>query len=46
LIETPEDFELMGFFESEPVETEPQDGFFAYEFTDKNAVKLVFHLMR
>ncbi len=42
MMETPEEFELIGFFESEPVESDPQDGFYVYEFADKNSVNLVF----
>ncbi len=31
---TPEDLELLEFFESEPTESEPSDGYWCYEFTD------------
>lgn len=32
--ETPSDLELLEFFESEPIESEPSDGYWCYEFTD------------
>ena len=35
---TPEDLELLEFFESDPIESVPSDGYWCYEFTDKNGV--------
>jgi len=34
--ETPEAIELLEFFESEPVEAIPSDGYWCYEFIDVN----------
>ena len=42
MMKFPEDFELLDFFGSEPIECEPQDGLFAYRFADQNGVTLVF----
>jgi len=36
--ETPEDLELLEFFEAEPIESEPSDGFWRYEFKDGDGV--------
>lgn len=35
---TPEDIELLEFFESEAMESEPRDGYWCYEFTDDSGV--------
>lgn len=34
----PDALELLEFFESEPVESIPKDGYWCYEFTDKHGV--------
>jgi hypothetical protein len=33
---TPDDLELLGFFESEAIESIPEDGYWCYEFTDSH----------
>lgn len=38
----PEEYELLSFFESEPVESEPSDGFWCYEAGDLARVCLRF----
>ncbi|GAB1438178.1 hypothetical protein MASR2M36_09220 [Providencia sp.] len=38
----PDDLELLSFFESEPTLADHLDRHFAYEFTDKNGIHLVF----
>ena len=38
--ETPDDLELLEFFESEPIESEHSDGFWCYEHTDGDGVTL------
>jgi hypothetical protein len=35
---TPDDLELLEFFESEPIESVPSDGYWCYEFTDENGL--------
>lgn len=37
---TPDDLELLEFFESDPIESEPSDGFWCYEFSDESGVKI------
>jgi hypothetical protein len=37
---TPNDLELLEFFESEAIESIPEDGYWCYEFTDSNGIGL------
>lgn len=37
---TPSDLDLLEFFESEPVEFAPKDGYWCYEFTDSYKVSV------
>jgi len=38
--ETPDDLKLLEFFEAEPIESEPSDGFWCYEHTDGDGVAI------
>jgi hypothetical protein len=40
ITKVPEEFELIEFFESESIDSAPSDGYWCYEFTDKNGVTL------
>lgn len=42
MIVQPDDIELLGFFQSEPIESSPEDGYFRYRSTDSNGVTLDF----
>ena len=42
MMQTPEEIELLEFFECEPVEREYKDGLYVYELMDQNATKLIF----
>ena len=38
----PDKLDLAEFFENEPVESEPEEGYYCYKFTDGNGIDLYF----
>ncbi len=40
--ETPDELGFLEFFESEPVESEPQDGYWCYQYADSTGVGVRF----
>jgi hypothetical protein len=42
LLRIPDNHELRGFFEADPMEAEPADGYWAYEIADARGVALRF----
>lgn len=42
MIDIPEDFELLGFFENEPIESALEDNLYVYEFIDNRGITLIF----
>jgi len=44
MLSTPEPIELVTFFESEPIESQPQDGFYVYQVADPEGITLRFSL--
>ena len=39
---TPDELDLLSFFESEPIESTPEDGYFCYKQTDANGIDFYF----
>jgi len=44
MLSTPEPIELLTFFQSEPIESQPEDGFYVYQVADPEGITLRFSL--